>query len=478
MREALKRLAGESVVYGIGQVSGRAVQLLLVPVLTRVLTPGAYGVSELVLAYLQTALLVLVLGMDSALARFFYQEPSQEARIRMASTSLAYRLATGVVASLALAMLAGPLATQLMGSEVYRKYLLLGALTLPFTLVILFANDVLRVTFQPLKFISLNITNSLVVAGLSLWLVLERGLGVAGVLYAKLAGDALCALLGLVLVRHTLAPWFDRAVLARMLRYGLPLVPAALSYGAMASFDRFVLQKTRSLEEVAVYAVAAKFFAVATMGISAFQMGYMPFAYSRAESPDAPRFYARVFSLFVCVGALGAFAISLFAPEAIALLVPPGYAAAALPAVWLAFAAVAQGASIVGAIGIALALRTPLVAWIAAGSTLATVATNLILTPRLGPVGAAAATWIAHMVSAVITYFVAQRVYPVPYRGAPLLGIVLVALLLALLVQRAVPPGAIGIVAKIAMIAIFGGLIWRSRPWRDHAIGQPDAAPR
>ena len=95
MREALKRLTGESLVYGLGQVSGRAVSLLLVPILTRLLVPDVYAVSELVLAYSQTAILVLVFGLDAALARFFYQEPDRAARIRMVSSSLVFRVAIG-----------------------------------------------------------------------------------------------------------------------------------------------------------------------------------------------------------------------------------------------------------------------------------------------------------------------------------------------------------------------------------------------
>ena len=51
MRDALKKLRGESLVYGLGQAGGRAVQLLLVPALTRLLDPGAFGVAELVTAY-------------------------------------------------------------------------------------------------------------------------------------------------------------------------------------------------------------------------------------------------------------------------------------------------------------------------------------------------------------------------------------------------------------------------------------------
>ena len=138
VREALQKLAGESLVYGLGQAGGRAVQLLLVPVLTRLLDPGAFGVSELVLAYSQTAIVVLVFGMDGALARFFYHEPDRAARIRMASSSLALRLATGIAAAILLWTFAGPLAAHLATGAVYRKYFRIGAATIPLTLVVLF----------------------------------------------------------------------------------------------------------------------------------------------------------------------------------------------------------------------------------------------------------------------------------------------------------------------------------------------------
>ena len=120
MREHLKRLGAESIVYGIGQVGGRAVQLLLVPVLTRALTPQAFGISELVVGYSQTALLVLVMGMDGALARFFYQEPHREARIRMVSSSLVFRVAVSLAAAAAIALGAGPLSAALLSGGASR----------------------------------------------------------------------------------------------------------------------------------------------------------------------------------------------------------------------------------------------------------------------------------------------------------------------------------------------------------------------
>ena len=477
LREALKKLGSESLIYGLGQVSGRAVQLLLVPVLTLVLPRGEFGVSDLVLAYLQTAVLVLVFGMDGALARFFYHEPDRAARIRMASSSLVFRVAVGGLAAVLLALFATPLSRALVGSEVYRKYLLLAAATLPFTLVVLFGNDVLRVTFQPWKFIALNLAQTVLTAGLSLWLVLVRHMGVAGVLYGRLGGDAACALFALVLVRHTIAPRFSGAVLRRMLGYGAPLVPVAIAYGAITSVDRFVLQSTRGLEDVAVYGVAIKFFALVTMGVSAFQLAYGPFAFARAAAPDSGRLYARVLAGYVAVASLAAMLGGLFAPEVLAIAVPASYAGAAGPAAFLAFAAVAQGAYSVVSVGIGLALRTPLLGWSAGGAALVAAAANLLLVPRLGPLGAGIATTLGYVTSVVLAYLVAQRVHPVPFRGLRLTGTFALGLALTVAGQRLAPHGGAGLLAKALIVIVFAVAVWRLGLLEDRgAVARPRSA--
>ncbi len=476
VREALKRLTGESFVYGLGQVSGRAVHLLLVPILTRVLTPEAYGVSDLVMAYAQTTLLVLVFGMDASIARHFYEEPDRGARIRMASTSLLFRVATGTAAALALALIAIPVTAPMLAGEAYRKYLTIGAVTLPFTLVGLFANDLLRVTFQPWKFIALNLVQTVSVGGITLYLVLVRDLGVVGVLYGKLGGDALTAALGLLLCRHGLGWRFDAATLRRMLVYGLPLVPVAFAYGLIGAADRFFLQRTHPLDAVGVYAVAVKFFAVTGMGVAAFHLAFTPFAYARARSPEAPRLYARVFSLYVAVASLGALLISAFAPELVALLAPGAYAAAAGPAVWLTFAAVAQGAYYVGGLGISLSRRTTLLIGTVGGAALVALGANAALTPALGAAGAALATFAGHAASAALATAVAQRVHPLPFRSARVVAMFALALALALAVQRFAPAGAAGQGVKLGAVALSAAAGAGFGLWRHPRAARADAA--
>lgn len=467
LRESLRRLSGESLVYGLGQVSGRAVNLLLVPILTRVLLRQQYGVSELVTGYSASVLLVLVFGLDGALARFFYQQPDRGTRVRMTSSSFAFRLATGATVSLTLALLAGPLAAHFMGGAVYAKYLRIGALTLPFTLVVLWCNDLLRVTFQPWKFITLNVSQTVLVGGLTLYFVLARGLGVAGVLYGKLAGDTLAALLGVGLSRHHLRPRFDGALLRQMLGYGLPLVPVAFAYGVIGSVDRWALQHFASLDEVGTYALALKFFAVVTMGVSAFQLAFMPFAFARAQDPDSPRLYARVLGLYVAIGTGGALACGLLAPLGIRVLATHDYAAAARPALWLAFAAVAQGAYYVCALGINLSLRNALLGLSAGGAALLAVVGNALLVPRLGAEGAAMATFGGYAASAILTYLIAQRVHPLPYRGARLVALFAAGVGLGAVAVRFAPAGGAGVAWGGGALVAYALLAWKSDVWKD-----------
>ncbi|HTR97948.1 MAG TPA: oligosaccharide flippase family protein [Candidatus Acidoferrales bacterium] len=467
VRDSLKRLSGDSLVYGLGQVGGKAVNLLLVPVLTRVLVPQQYGVADLVVAYSASALLVLVFGMDSALARFFYEQENREQRIRMASTSLAWRLMTGGTVALLLATFARPLAGRLLGGEVYAKYLRIGALSLPFTLVALYANDVLRVTFQPWKFIALNVAQTLLVGGLTLWFVLARHLGVAGALYGKLIGDGLAAALGLVLCRHSLRPRFSRTLLRQMLAFGLPLVPVSVAYGIIGFVDREALQRTASLETVGVYGVAMKFFAVITMGVQAFNLAFGPFAYARARDADAPRLYARVFAIYLGGALFGALVVGLFAPGIVSVLATPRYAAAAAPALWLAFAAVAQGAYSVAVLGLTLSLRTSLLGWIAGAAALVAIVANQVLTPRLGAEGAALSTFLAHATSCVLAYVVAQRVRPFPYRGMRLAALAAAALALGAGAMRLAPAGMAGVAVRLGAVLAFALLAAALQIWKD-----------
>jgi O-antigen/teichoic acid export membrane protein len=476
MREVLRRLTGESLVYGLGQVSGRAVQVLLVPVITLALTPAVFAIADLVQAYSALLVFVLVMGMDAALVRFFYNEPDRDARRTMVTTSLVFRVIVSTLTAAMVMLLVSPVAGQLLGSPTYVKYVLVGAVSIPFTMLVMFSNDVLRVTFQPWKFIVLNLVQTVVTGGLTLWWVMHERRGVIGMLYGKLAGDAITALLGLVLLRPSLLPRVDRAMLRRMLGFGLPLLPGAFAYGVVSSADRYFLQRTHGLETVGVYAVAIKFFTLMMMCVTAFSLAFFPIAHARAGSPDAPRLYARVLALYMAVASGVALAVSLFTPEVLSVLVQPAYRAAAGPAALLTFAAVAYGAYHVACLGIQFSLRTHLIGLTTVGGAVAAVIANALLAGPFGMMGSAGSTLIANGVLAVLTYVVAQSVHPLPYRGRRLLALFGLAVVLSLVAPHVAPPGPWSWAVRFAALAVYAVVAAGSNVWRER--GAVTAAAR
>jgi len=212
------------------------------------------------------------------------------------------------------------------------------------------------------------------------------------------------------------------------------------------------------------------------MGVSAFQLAYTPFAYSRAHHPESPRMFAKFFALYVAGASAGALLVGLLAPGVLAVLVPKSYAGAAAPALWLAFAAVAQGAYTVASIGIGIALATPWLNLSGVTAALVAVGGQWLLTPRFGPEGAAAATFAAYFVSALVTYAVAQRVHPLPYRGGRLVWLGLLALGAGLAGQRFAPAGWAGAGVRVAIVVGYVFIVWRLRIWTaGFAVGETRA---
>ncbi len=431
LREVLGRLMSESLVYGLGQAGGRLVQLLLVPILTRAFAPAEFGVVELVMLVFAVSSLFVVSGMDAALARFFYERTDRADKRAMATTSALHRATTGLVLGGALIAFAPAVAGVVLGSPDYAKYVRIAGATLPFSGIFLFANEALRVTFQPWKYILLNSLEMILVGLLSIWFVVERGYSVAGVLYARLFADAAAAACGLVLLRHTLSWRGSWADLREMLRYGAPLIPVALAYSVLTYADRQVLLHFGSLEAVGVYSVAAKLAAPVLLGVMAFQLAWGPMAFAQAAHAEVGRLYAWVLSLYALAGSTLALGVALLAPELLALFVPEAYRGAAAAGGLLAFAAVAHGGYYIAALGVNLEKQNGWLVLTTGLAALVSVTLGLGIVGRFGGAGVAAATLTGFTLSTVTLYAVSQRLRPFPYRGARALAVFLGALALA-----------------------------------------------
>ena len=89
----LKKLAGESVIYGLSSIVGRFLNYLLVPLYTAVMpaTSGEYGVVNNMYGYTAIILIQLTFGMETTFFRWANKEGADVRKIYSSEAHASWR---------------------------------------------------------------------------------------------------------------------------------------------------------------------------------------------------------------------------------------------------------------------------------------------------------------------------------------------------------------------------------------------------
>jgi O-antigen/teichoic acid export membrane protein len=201
-----------------------------------------------------------------------------------------------------------------------------------------------------------------------------------------------------------------------MNRFGMPLVPSALLLWVTNFSDRFFLVKLADTQEVGLYSVGVRIASAMALLLTAFRTAWPAFAYSIEDDREAKRTYAFVLTYLVFLTTWVATGLALLSPWLVAWIAAPAFAESSRVVGPLAFAVVIFAGYVVMVIGVGRARRTQF-NWVVTGAAaIVNVALNLILIPRYGMMGAAAATIAAYATMFAGMAWWSQRIYPVPYQ--------------------------------------------------------------
>ena len=456
MLKYARQLASESLVYGLASVVSRLLFVLLVPIYTRVFTPTEYGEIGLVTTAMVALSILGSLALDNAAHRWFWATDDEGDRKATLATWAWCQLAVSVALGAALTLSAGWVAAVLVGRASVAPYLVLAAWTVPLTTGATVTTNWLRMQRRPWATVAFTLGTT--AAALALTLLLVGGLhrGVRGVFEAQLAAGAAGAVLSAALLGDWVHPrWFRAARLREMLRYALPLIPAAAAFWVVGMVDRYFVQHYTTTAQVGLYQVGYAVAALVALGTTAFQQAWGPFALSIHKQDDARRFYALALLLYLWTACGVAAAVSLLAPEVLRIFTTPAYYGAATVVPWLSFSYVMLGLTYVAGIGPGLARQTwPLAVGVTAAAVL-DVALNLVLTPRWGKEGSAVATLTAQAVVPLYLFAASQRLYPIPYRFGAGMAIVAAAAAVTALGTTWNPPSPwVGVAGKLLLLSL------------------------
>jgi O-antigen/teichoic acid export membrane protein len=421
MRQVVDRLSRSTIVYGLGTVAQSALQFLLVPLYTRVLSEEEYGSFALLLSILAVGEVVFRAGLHFAYLTLLFHEAPGEDRQRLARTTwtallLQAALLLGVLWPLA------PLFCTLLGVAEH-------ALSLRLVLLYLFVStptalmlSLLRGEERPTAFVLLNvgqlgltlIANVVFVAVLR-WGVTGAFLGyvASGVVFGTACAFRLVARLGFGL---------DASAGIALLRLGASYALANLLSQGFVYTNRWLLAALGSLRDVALFDLGYRAsMVVQLLVVSPFSVAWATGLFAVAASERPQETFARLLSYLLAILCFVALGVSLLAPEGVLVLGGRAYLPAATVVPWIATGYVFFGVYTFLTMGPALRKRSVEIVVATLTAVMVNIAINLALIPWLATTGAALASLVSFGVLASAMYLGAQRCYPVAYEVRRLL---------------------------------------------------------
>lgn len=415
-RSSVVRLGAHTLVYGVAPALAGIVGLVTVPIYTRVFEPVDYGYISTVSAVVTLLAGLSVLGLDSAAARFYYDD-DVDRRNSVLSTWFWFQSAVTLGVFLVLALSARWLSDFLSGSPALALPIALAGLALPLGTVRMVASNSLRFANRPVATTVYASVSIVLGAVLGVAAVVGLGWGIEGVFLGQALAAVTVAVIGLRILGERVSPRrASRSLIRPLLLFGLPLVPAIAAEWITASSDRLILNAMVGGSQVGLYSVAAGIAGIMMLLVAAFRMAWAPFVFSQLHLDNYRHFIANTLEWAGWAAFVMAALLALSAETLVATVAGAEYAQAYRAVPPLALSAAFMVLFLVFAIGSNIAKSTRGVAVASGVGALSNIALNVVLIPQMGFVGAAVGTLFAWALATVVMYVASQKVCPLPYR--------------------------------------------------------------
>ena len=436
----LKKLAGQTALYGLSSIIGRLVTFVfLTPYLTARLVPSEMGVQTDLYAWAAFLMVIFSYRMETAFFRFGKDRLERPKAFRTAMTAV--YTTTALLVGLLL-LFAQPIATALEydNHAIYIQYF---ALILGFDALAALPFARLRLEGKAKRFAIVKLAN-LFLHIFALLFLLEvlpytdyynAEDKVAYIFLANLIASASTLLL--MLPQLSFKFWntenktfeksiFDKALLQQMLFYAFPLVIAAFAGIINEVIDRVLLKNMLEgdlqsrLYQVGIYGACYKIAIFMNLFTQAFNYAAEPFFFKESNRKDARDLYADVTFIFGILGCLAFAGIGIFMDLA-QYFVAPVYREGLDVVPILLLANLCLGLYYNVSIWYKLSDKTHYGTYIAFIGASVTILVNILLIPKLGYMGAAWATLACYVIMLILGYYWGQKFFPIPYKTARIL---------------------------------------------------------
>lgn len=410
---SLKKLTGKTLIYLIATITNGLIPFLLLPVLTRTLTPEDYGLVSIFMVIIQIFSVFAGLSIYGSANRKYFDEDIQPKDMAVFIGSCTAILVCSSVFLLLFIIVFEDFLLRITTLPVVWLYLAFFAVVLSFFTQIFHGQ--LQIRGHAIKFAIYQIFQSLMNAGLSIYLVVYADLESDGRMIAITLTLIVFGLISIFLMKISgfMTFTYKSSYIKEALSFGLPLVPHSIGFLLVSVIDRLVIGNIAGLTQLGYFMVAVQVAAALSLIFEACNTAFMPWLYEHLKNAKKDNLRKIVKLTYLCfliiiIGVLLSFFIG---PSFMILYAGESYYESAKLLPWLVV-----GQSFVGMYYLVVnyifySKKTGYLSLI----TVTTGALNILLIfiffPKFGLIGAAYASATALFLRFLLTWYLANKKY-------------------------------------------------------------------
>lgn len=412
-----KELFKNSFIYILGDVLNKAVPFLMLPVLTRYLTPEDYGILSVFGVFVAILAVFTGLSIHGIINVNFFKMSKDTLKIFIGNCIIILNISSFIV--LILVYIFYPLIIERLNIEL--EWILV-AVVMAFAQFITTINLLLwTAEKQPIKYSIYQISQTLMNVLISLVLIVGFSMNWEGRVIAMAISTIIFSIISFVFIvkRGYIVFQPSKEYMSDALKFGIPLIPHSLGAWIATGADRILLMSILGASITGIYAVGYQLGIIMSVIVSSFNKAWIPYLYKiLSNNPtikDKKKIIKFTYFYFVsilCFAGVFSYIVAMVTP----FLLGEKFIDATQFVIYFAFAFAFQGMYFMVTNYIFYIKKTNILAYITLGTAVLHLGILYILIRINGVIGAAQANLIFFIILFISVWFLSNKFYKMPWR--------------------------------------------------------------
>lgn len=411
----MKKLGKESFLiqlrnFGIGPIVGMFINLITVPITTRILLPEEFAKTSMYSLFQTLFYLICLLGCDQAYVRFYNEQ-------RLSKKNLFINCVSIPLIFCVFLMLIISLFTKQISFFLFNDneplIMLMLILSLPLCVINRFTDLKIRMDMKGKIFSFLNIFSQVLNFGLLLFFLFIYEKSFRAIIFGSIFSSVIYTILSLILcgiLKEKDKIHFDKEYIIEFIKYGIPLIFTSLLTWVMNSFDKVSLRAWSDFEQLGLYAAAFKIVGILKIVENIFTTTWAPVAYKWNEQKIEYKQFDKISTLLLAFMMI-VYSLIIIFRNILLLYLGPEYRNTDKIFVFLLFVPVMFCISETTACGINFSKKTIYSLYVSIIVAVINIIGNYLLIPFFGALGAAISTAFSYLLFFWIRTFFSRRLW-------------------------------------------------------------------